>query len=132
MADLNKRPWCGCCTNDQIFEAAETVIDTLIQQRYKKPMCIGSIYHVLVTAEFLMGGTVAETVMHQRGLNLLGPFGQMMADDMLSDENANNLNDLAKWLDSQPNDWKEKLHNKIDALEEIRKADEEYETKKGD
>jgi hypothetical protein len=56
---LGKEPWCGCCSNEQIFRAAEEICDTIVQKHYMKPMCIGSIHAIAVVSEYLLLHVVA-------------------------------------------------------------------------
>lgn len=132
---LNAKPWCGCCTNEQVFRAAEELCDHVIQKHYVNPMCMASSHSVIAVARFLFGFVLAGKTGHDLAKD--NPFLRLVADSaairdvgaqiVMQDEAEINhviavfMNKLDKNAE-----WETAFLNRMAAVRELRKADEAF------
>jgi hypothetical protein len=125
---LNKHKWCGCCSPEQMFKAAEEILEAAAQKHYTKPMCLISMAHTMAIASFMYGGAGSNVVgkMMTDETGLPEEFAHNFAQDSFIQAEATIMEDVAKFLtDEYPNFVKEFIA-KHNAIKELRKADEAF------
>lgn len=134
---LNAKPWCECCTNEQVFRAAEELCDHVIQKHYQNPMCIGSTQSVVELANYLFGFVLAGKIGHDManenpilGAIAKADFGAIRdlgAQVMTESESARHL-DVSVFMNEHDKNaqWETAFMQRIVVVQELRKADEAF------
>lgn len=137
FSKLGKEPWCGCCSNEQVFRAAEAMADSLVQQHYMKPMCIGSIHTIAVVAEYMLLHVVAgkgaqEMAKGNPIAEKIVPFGVLrgIAMQHMSESAMEICNDVTDFMNEHDKKWEVNFLKKVIAAQELAKADAAFDASK--
>lgn len=125
---LNKYKWCGCCSPEQMFKAAEEIIDAAAQKHYTKPMCVISMAHTMAIASFMYGGSASSVIgtLMTEDMGLPREFTDGFAQDSFISAEAQIMEDVAKFLTEEYPGFIDKLIAKHNAIKELAKADEAF------